>query len=55
MRDRRNRYDCFNCSHCIYIGEGDHICDMSNDVIVEDWEPTEDFFQCKGKDFDYER
>lgn len=44
--------NCFNCNHCIYIGEGDHICDMTNDIVTDDWQPTEDFYQCEGKDFE---
>lgn len=44
--------NCLNCNHCIYIGEGDHICDMTNDIVTDDWQPTEDFYQCKGKDFE---
>ena len=43
--------NCFNCEHCTYIGEGDHICDMTNDVVVEDWMPADDFYACNGKDF----
>jgi hypothetical protein len=44
--------NCFNCNHCQYIGEGGYICDMSNDVVIEDWQPAEDFNICKGKDFE---
>lgn len=41
--------NCFNCEHRTYIGEGDHICDMSNDIVIEDWMPADDFYQCNGK------
>lgn len=50
-----DKINCFNCGHCTYIGEGDHICDMSTDVIIADWQPTEYFYQCEGKDFNYDR
>ena len=29
--------NCYNCNHCQYIGEGGYICDMNNDVVIEDW------------------
>ena len=25
------------CEHCIYIGEGDFICDLRNDIVIQDW------------------
>lgn len=28
-------FDCSSCENCIYIGEGDHICDINNKVIYE--------------------
>ena len=40
---KRNRYKrcpnkeqvkcCFECANCQYIGEGDHICDVSMEII----------------------
>lgn len=45
--------NCFNCSHCLYIEDGDYICDMTNDVIIVEFSArTHDFYQCKGKDFE---
>ena len=44
--------NCFNCAHCLYLEEGDHICDMTNEIVIEDWTPADDFYQCKGKDFE---
>ena len=49
------RINCFNCSHCMYIGEGDYLCDVTQDVVISNWTPAEDFYACGGKDFDYER
>ena len=44
------------CDHCIYICEGDFICDLygmgpdKTTFVLEDWQPTEDFLQCmKGR------
>lgn len=42
---------CHNCEHCIYIGEGDYICDENNEIVIEDWMPTDDYFWCNGKSF----
>ena len=42
---------CFECANCQYIGEGDHICDVNMEIIVDEWEPTEMFYHCGGKEF----
>lgn len=42
---------CYDGDHCIYIGDGDHLCDVDNEIVVNDWEPTEEFYHCVGKDF----
>lgn len=36
------------CEHCLYICEGDFICDKNEEpvLVIEDWEPTEDFMWC---------
>lgn len=44
--------NCYNCNNCEYIGEGGYMCSMNNDIIIEDWQPTEDFNSCNGKDFE---
>lgn len=43
--------NCYYCEHCIYLGEGGYMCGMSNDIVIEDWQPTEDFNSCRGKEF----
>lgn len=30
------------CEHCIYIGDGDFICDILDDIVISDW------FNCHG-------
>ena len=39
------------CDHCIYIGEGDFLCDCHPHsdyvVVMSDWEPTEHFMHCE--------
>lgn len=40
------------CDHCIYIGEGDSICDIEDPkIVLDDWEPTDDYFWCGGSCF----
>lgn len=40
------------CDHCMYLGEGDFVCDLHSlgpeetVFVMEDWEPTERFLQC---------
>ena len=31
------------CQCCQYIGEGDSWCDEIGEIVLEDWQPTEDF------------
>jgi hypothetical protein len=28
------------CPHCLYIGEGDSLCEETNKIVLNDWEPT---------------
>lgn len=27
------------CDYCIYIGEGDFICDIQQEIVISDWSP----------------
>ena len=31
------------CKYCLYIGNGDSICQITNNIVLLDWEPTVDF------------
>ena len=42
---------CFDCANCQYICEGDHICDVNMELVTDDWEITEMFYHCGGKEF----
>lgn len=33
------------CPNCQYIGEGDSICDETMNLVLEDWQPTDDFMR----------
>lgn len=41
------------CDHCMYLGEGDFVCDLhglgpeETVFVLEDWEPTENYLQCR--------
>lgn len=50
MRARNKRKkicDPGMCDECLYIGEGDFLCDKYQTIVVSDWEPTEDYLICK--------
>ena len=46
-----NEKICHYCEHCIYICEGDYICAKHQCIVIGEWEPTEEFCHCEGKDF----
>jgi len=31
------------CPYCEYIGDGDCYCDEIMEIVLSDWEPTEDY------------
>ena len=43
---------CHNCTHCLYVGEGDSVCDEDYTLVLDDWEPTDDYYNCGGKNFE---
>lgn len=34
------------CDCCLYIGEGDFLCNQYMEIVVSDWEPTENYLMC---------
>lgn len=42
---------CEYCSHCLPIGEGDHICDKNGVpvMVLVEYAPTEDYLCCRRK------
>ena len=36
-RDKRKKECDDQCDHCLYIGEGDFICDIDNDIVISEW------------------
>ena len=46
---------CNTCVNCVYIGEGDFICDIAEPVLVmEDFTPTDEFMLCQGSEYESE-
>ena len=44
---------CSTCANCIYIGEGDYICDVDEPILVmEDHMPNENFCACNECDWE---
>lgn len=35
------------CDECLYIGEGDFLCDKHQTIVVSDWEATTDYLICE--------
>jgi len=46
MKKKEKTCDPSTCDYCQYIGEGDFLCDKYLEVVVEDWEPNENFLMC---------
>ena len=43
--------NCFECACAMYIGEGGFMCDEYNEVVIDDFAPTDEFYKCNGKKF----
>ena len=50
-RNQSSNKSCFECDKCQYIGDGDHLCEVSMTLVTDDWEVTDDFYHCGGKEF----
>lgn len=37
---------CITCSHCIYIGEGDYLCDEHKVIVMEEHAPNDNYDYC---------
>ena len=45
---------CDKCINCIYLGDGDMMCDVNNKMIADDCIPTKNYMWCKGKEYEEE-
>lgn len=43
---------CNTCANCIPIGEGDHICDEMQELVLEEYMPTDSYYICGGRYYD---
>lgn len=43
--------NCGTCDHCVYLGEGDHMCDLDNEIVINEWEPTDEYYHCEGRNY----
>ncbi|MCB6414527.1 hypothetical protein LI221_05510 [Faecalimonas umbilicata] len=44
-------YCCEQCIHCIPVGEGDHLCEEENVLVLEGYAFTGDYAACGGMAF----
>ena len=54
---RKNKGNCENCDSCVYVGEGDFICDeyVPSVCVKVDWEPTDYYCDCEAcRNYSYE-
>lgn len=54
VKHSNDDYICLTCEHLIPIGEGDHICDADDEprLILDDYEPTDDYFWCGSSEYE---
>lgn len=50
---KKKNISCIDCDHCVYMCEGDFICDANEPVLIqEDFCPNENYFYCGGEDYE---
>lgn len=56
MTKKEREKICYNCDHCIYIGEGDYICDADYEpkIVMEEHEPNDNYYWCAGTEWEEE-
>lgn len=44
-----NEKNCNTCAHCVYVGDGDYICNTLMTVVLEEFVPSDYFVRggCK--------
>lgn len=42
--------ECIGCDDCMYIGDGDSICDKTYKLVLDDWEPTDNYGNCNEEE-----
>ena len=41
--------DCNNCDELVALGDGDHMCGITEKMVVSDYAPTENFGGAKNE------
>ena len=41
--------DCSTCDNCICLGEGNHYCEVNESLVLDEYEPTDDYCWCDGE------
>lgn len=47
----KKNLQCEHCDECEYVGEGGYLCTAHNEIVIEDWEPTDEYMHCDGADY----
>lgn len=47
---------CLNCGHCIYIGDGDYMCDADKEpiIVMEEHCPNDNYWWCAESEWESE-
>lgn len=43
---------CSTCDNCIYIGDGDYLCDVDTVIVMEDHCPNDNYNYCNECDWE---
>lgn len=55
-KENTTNKQCETCMNLLPIGEGDHLCDANDLVLVmEDYSPTDDYYWCCGRNWEEKR
>lgn len=50
MKLKKRKKCCEECTSCVYLEQGDHICTYGEPVlIIEDFFPTDEYYYCNGE------
>lgn len=53
MNNKKMR-TCEKCANKITMAEGGIICDLNNEIVVDDYTPTDKYLWCNGKMYEKE-
>jgi len=55
-RKPKNKKDknCMNCSNAVGLEDGGIMCDLNNEVVMDEYQPTDKYTWCNGRMFEEE-